>query len=248
MMERERASFHSTRWSVVVRAASPRMPGAREALQELCDAYWWPLYAYARRAGLQADDAADAVQGLFADLFEKDRLAQADPDRGSFRAWLLSALRFHVSHERESARALKRGGGVAVVSLDPADAEVRWGLASLRELPPERVYARAWAMELLARALRRVEEDYAARGKQDWFCELQPVLTGGAHPDGLGAVARRLETTDGAARVAAHRLRRAFRAAIRAEVASTLEDPAELEDELRYLFAALSGELSPESP
>jgi len=232
--------FLTTRWSLVARAASSTAPGAREALEELCRSYWWPLYAYLRGKGLAGGDAADIVQGLFVELIDKGRLAHADRERGRFRTWLLSALRFHLSHEREREGSLKRGGGGHVVALDHAEADRRWSLVSDRELDPERLFERAWAIEVMKRALIELKRRYADQERARIFAALKPALVGDARAESLSSIATRLGMTEGAVKVAAHRLRLAFRDAIRAEVTSTLADQHDAEDEIRALFAALS--------
>jgi RNA polymerase sigma-70 factor (ECF subfamily) len=235
-------SFLTTRWSLVARAASPAEPVARGALEELCGAYWWPLYAYLRRRGIDGERAADLVQGLFAELLAKGRLAQADPERGRFRGWLLAALKYHVAHEDERERAEKRGGGARLLPLDPDEADRRWSLASGSELDPERTFERAWAVSVLDQALARLERRCATEGKAELFAALKPALAGDPDAEGLRELGARLGMSEGAVKVAAHRLRQAWREAVRAEVASTLDDLRDLDDEIRALFAALGGD------
>ena len=234
------SSFLTTRWSLVARAASPHAPEARGALEDLCRAYWWPLYAYLRRRGIHGERAADLVQGLFADLIEKGRLAQADGERGRFRGWLLAALKFHVSHENERDRAVKRGGGALHVPLDTGEADRRWQLASSTGLDGERTFERAWALAVLDAALLRLEQRMEREGKSVLFSALKPFLT--AEPDAasLRTIAQMLGSTEGAVRIAAHRVRQAWREEIRAEIASTLDDVRDLDDEVRALFSALA--------
>lgn len=239
-MAQRDAAFLTTRWSVVARAATPGSPDAREAMAELCRAYWWPLYAYVRRKSGDADGAADIVQGLFVELIEKGRLAHADRERGRFRTWLLAAVSFHLSHERERGGAIRRGGNGCTLSLDPVDADRRWNLASERELDPERLFERSWALQVLERALLQVDKQSASEGGAELFSALKPWLVGEPASSGLRAAAAQLGMTEGAVKVAAHRLRVALREAIRAEVASTLDDPRDVNDEVRALFAALS--------
>lgn len=224
----------------MARAASPHAPEARGALEDLCRAYWWPLYAYLRRRGIHGERAADLVQGLFADLIEKGRLAQADGERGRFRGWLLAALKFHVSHENERDRAVKRGGGALHVPLDTGEADRRWQLASSTGLDAERTFERAWALAVLDAALLRLEQRMEREGKSVLFSALKPFLT--AEPDAasLRTIAQMLGSTEGAVRIAAHRVRQAWREEIRAEIASTLDDVRDLDDEVRALFSALA--------
>lgn len=233
------SSFLTTRWSVVARAASPDAPEARAALEDLCRAYWWPLYAYARRRGFAADNAADLVQGLFAELIEKGRFAQAEAGRGRFRSWLLGAMKFHIGHDLERDQSVKRGGGFEHVALDSASADARWQVACASELDPERTFERAWALSVLDAALVRLELKMQAEGKADLFARLKPFLAAEPDADGLRAIAHDMRSTEGAVRVAAHRMRTAWRAAIRAEIASTIDDVRDLDDEVRDLFSAL---------
>ncbi|MCY2959956.1 MAG: sigma-70 family RNA polymerase sigma factor [Planctomycetota bacterium] len=234
------SSFLTTRWSLVARAASAQEPEARGALEELSKTYWWPLYAYLRRRGIDGERAADLVQGLFAELIEKGRLAQADGDRGRFRGWLLAALKYHVSHEDERERSAKRGGRARHVPLDPADADRRWQLASAGELDPERTFERAWALSVLDAALVRLERRMEREGKTKLFAALKPFLAAETDAANLRSIAESLGSTEGAVKVAAHRLRQAWREEIRAEIASTLDDVRDLDDEVRGLFAALA--------
>ncbi len=233
-------NFLTTRWSVVARAGSTSAPEARVALEDLCRAYWWPLYAFLRRRGIDGERAADLVQGLFTELIEKGRLAQADSERGRFRGWLLAALKYHVGHEDERERAAKRGGGARHVPLDVEEADRRWRLASASDLDPERTFERAWALAVLDSGLARLERRMEREGKSALFAALKPFLT--AEPDAasLRAIADSLSSTEGAVKVAAHRLRGAWRDEIRAEIASTLDDVRDLDDEVRRLFAALA--------
>ncbi len=237
------SSFFTTRWSVVARAASPDAPEAHAALEVLCRAYWWPLYAYARRRGFAADRAADLVQGLFAELIEKGRFAQVEAGRGRFRSWLLGAMKFHIGHDVERDLSVKRGGGFEHVALDAAAADTRWQVACTSELDPERTFERAWALSVLDAALVRLERKMQTEGKADLFARLKPFLAAEPDADGLRAVALELRSTEGAVRVAAHRMRTAWRAAIRAairaEIASTIDDVRDLDDEVRDLFSAL---------
>jgi len=237
--------FGSTHWSVVARAALPGSADARAAIEELCRAYWWPLYAYLRRIGRSHDDASDLVQGLFSELIEKGRFAHADPERGRFRSWLLSALKFRLSHEREREHALKRGGRARAIPLDRLDAERRWQDFSTRDLDAELLFDRAWALAVLARALAAVEEAYARAGKAELFAALRPALVGEA-PAELRTVAARLGLSAGAVKSASFRLRQLLGQAIRAELGSTVADARDVADELDVLFAVLASPI-PES-
>ena len=235
-----RSSFATTRWSVVLAAAHGDPPAARAALATLCERYWYPLYAYVRRRGHPPADAEDLVQGFFARLLEKRDLGGADPARGSFRAYLLGAVRHHVANVAAAEGAWKRGGRAAVLSLDLAAAEGRYGLEPADGRTPERLFEAEWARTLLDRVLGRLAAEHAARGKQELFARLQGELAGGEEGAGdRAALARELGLSPGALKVAIHRLRRRYRELLRREVAETLADPAGAEDELRALLAAL---------
>jgi RNA polymerase sigma factor (sigma-70 family) len=232
-------SFLTTRWSVVRGAVGSDEPRARAALAELCEAYWKPLYAYARRRGMPREDAADLTQGFFARLLERRDVGGADPTRGRFRAYLLGAFRHHLANEAERERALKRGGGVAPLRLDFDAAEAGLRIEPVDPRTPERAFERDWALAVLARALARVEADYRARGRAPLFEALRGTLVPGGELASYRELGAELGQSEGALKVAAHRLRRAFRAGLRAEIAETVEDEAALEAELSHLIEAL---------
>lgn len=236
----DRAGFAPTRWSLVLAAGRAAQPAARAALSELCQAYWYPLYAYVRRRGHDAHAAADLTQGFFARLLERNDFAAAQRERGRFRSYLLAALRHHLADEHDRATARKRGGGTRPLSLDFERADSQWRDEPATDETPERAYERRFAEELLARALAQVERSYAERGEARAFQVLARTLTepGEASQRELAA---QLETSEGAVKVAAHRLRERWRAALREEVAALVADPADVEDELAALFEALSG-------
>lgn len=236
---RPRATFRTTHWSVVRDAAGAPGGAAGPALETLAGAYWPPLYAFLRRAGHSGPDAEDLVQGFFARLLEKGWLAQADPARGRFRTYLLAALKHFVAHERERARALKRGGGRARVSLADLRAEDA-RLGGLKDrLTPEQAFERRYAEALLGRALARLAatERDASGERARRFDALAPLLWDDAAP--RGKVAQALGLAAPALRVALYRLRLRLRDAIRAEVAATVDDPAQVDAEIACLIAAL---------
>jgi RNA polymerase sigma factor (sigma-70 family) len=232
-------AFQSTRWSLVARAAGPPASDARAALDDLCRAYWYPLYAFLRRRGRSPEDAEDLVQGFLAELIEKGRLARADPARGRFRTFLLAALDHHAAHEREKAHARKRGGGRAIVSLDVAEGERRYAMEPATEETAEVLFERRFAFEVLDRAIARTAERARCGPPEraERFQALFPLLWGDGPPQ--PDVALRLGMTETALRVALHRLRAQVREAIRAEVRDTISDPADLDDEIRRLATAL---------
>jgi RNA polymerase sigma-70 factor (ECF subfamily) len=231
--------FLSTRWTWVEAAGGADSERAREALAQLCQEYWYPLYAYVRRLGSAPADAEDVVQGFFARLIERRDLSGVSREEsGRFRAFLLVAIKNHLANVRSADAALKRGGGRVRLGIDVDEAERRFELEAAGDAP-ERAYDRAWAREVLLAALAAVRAEYAAAKKQALFDELAPHLQAGAEFAPMEASARRLGLTPVAARVALHRLRKRYRAAIEAEVAATLGAHDELGDELDLLLSAL---------
>jgi RNA polymerase sigma-70 factor (ECF subfamily) len=231
--------FVTTRWSLIRAAQDPSAQASRAALAALCSAYWYPLYAFIRRQGHDAEEAQDLTQEFFARLLEKDGLAAVDRDKGRFRSFLLAACKHFLSNERDRARAQKRGGGRAVLPLDAAGAEGRYGSEPAHEETPERLFERRWALALLEQVLGRLREEYAAAGKGRVFERLKGHLTGDGVP--YAQVAADLSMSAGAVKVAAHRLRQRYRELLRDEIAQTLDDPGQVEEEIRDLFAALAG-------
>jgi RNA polymerase sigma factor (sigma-70 family) len=234
-----RDRFDTTEWSLVLAARHRTSPGAERALASLCQRYWYPVYAYVRRQGENAEDAADLTQGFFTRLIEKDYLSQVDRERGRFRAFLLAACRHFLSNERDHARAQKRGGGRPVISIDTAAAEERRRIEPTHELTPEKEFLRRWALTVIDQALASLRAELAEQGKAGLFDSLKSFLVGDAGEDSGARVAREMGTTEGAVRVAVHRLRKRFRVRLREEIAHTVEDDAALDDELKSLLAAL---------
>jgi RNA polymerase sigma-70 factor (ECF subfamily) len=235
-----RAGFEATRWSVVLAAGRGDSTRAAAALEHLCGTYWYPLYAFVRRQGRSPEDAQDLTQAFFARLIAKRDLAGVDRAKGRFRSFLLAALKHFLANEWDKARALKRGGGVHVTSLDVGDAETRYLREPADPETPERVFERRWALTLLDEVLHGLRAEYQARGQGTLFEELKGTLAGGGGAEGHAAAARRLGMNEGAVKVAAHRLRRRYRDRLRAEIATTVDAPSEIDDELRHLFAVLS--------
>lgn len=227
--------FATTRWSLV---AAANGPAARQALAELCRMYWYPVYAFVRRSGRPADDAGDLTQEFFARLIERAGVAGADRAKGRFRSYLLGACRHFLANERDRAAAQKRGGGRAVGSLDVADAEHRYAAEPADGRTPEQIFERRWALTLLDGVLAGLRAEYAAAGQDALFDRLKSSLTGDAGP--YADLAAELGLTEGAVKVAAHRLRRRYRDRLRAAIAETVATPEEVEAEIRDLFAALS--------
>jgi RNA polymerase sigma factor (sigma-70 family) len=238
--ERTRSGqFPSTHWSRVVAAGGTVGPKARESLTALCGAYWYPLYAYIRRRGYSSEQAQDLTQDFFARILEKGIFAEADPERGRFRSFLRTVCSHYLANRRATESALKRGGARRAVSIDAAEAEVRYARELAHELTAERIFDRSWALTLLGRVFSQLSGEYADAGRAETFQALQVFLTEGTRTVSQAKIARRLGMTEGAVRVAVHRLRRRYGDILRREIAATLDDPAQIDDEIRGLFTAL---------
>ena len=233
--------FNTTHWSMVLLAGESQTPQAEAALDKLCRAYWHPLYAYVRRAGHDPHDAQDLTQEFFARLLEKKYLQLADRERGRFRSFLLKSLKHFLVNEWVRGRAQKRGGGQKVFSLDEEAAERAYLQQPADQLAPESLYDRRWAMTLLERAMERLGADYVAAGKGELFDHLKPLLLTEGSVDSYRQLAGPLGLSEGAVKVALHRLRQRFRDAVRVEIAQTVATPEEVDEELRCLMTAMSG-------
>jgi DNA-directed RNA polymerase specialized sigma24 family protein len=231
--------FDTTRWSVVVAAGGGDVPAARAAVATLCDTYWYPLYAFVRRRGATPDDARDLTQAFLASLLERRDFEQLSPDRGRFRSFLLASLKHFLANDAARRSTQKRGGGVTPLSLEFDGAEGRYSTEPADMSTPETLYERRWALTLIERVLSALRSELAASGRADEFDELKESLLGSGPVGGYAGAASRLGTTEGALKVAAHRLRRKFQAQLRREIAETVADPAEIDDEIRYLIRAL---------
>ena len=238
--EQPRGALPTTSWSLVLAAAHGSDTGAQSALATLCQTYWYPLYAYLRRQGHPPEEAEDLTQGFFTRLIEKRFLQDAAPSRGRFRAFLLAALRHFVSNQREYARAQRRGGGQAILSLDFVDAERRLRYEPAVELTPERIFERDWALALLDRVVRRLRQEWDRAGRADHFNAMKVFLTGEPPGCSYRESAEKMGTSEGAFKVAVHRLRKRYRAVLEEEIAATVDDPSEVAEEIRFLFGALS--------
>jgi RNA polymerase sigma-70 factor (ECF subfamily) len=235
----DRKNFSTTRWSLVVAAGNSRDPHYTEALAELCEAYWYPVYAFVRRQGMEPDRAQDLTQGFFTEVLEKRTLKAARQDRGRFRSFLLAALKFYLSHERDRADAKKRGGGRVPIRLDADTAEGRYSLEPAETDTPETLFERRWALQLLERAVGRLREEQKESALPDRSLRLVNHLTGETTAPGYKRVAQELGMTESAVKVAMYRLRGRFRELLREEVLQTVADPESIDDELRYLFTVL---------
>jgi RNA polymerase sigma factor (sigma-70 family) len=233
------AIFATTHWSVVLAAGQSTDAQATEALEQLCRAYWYPLYAYVRREGSSAVDAQDLTQEFFARLLEKNYLAQVAPQKGKFRSFLLAALRHFLADQRDRARAVKRGGGADCLSLDAQSAEERYRLEPVDRMDAEKIFERRWAMTLLRQALIRLRDENIASGKTEMFERLKDFVAGESDIS-CGEAATQLGLTESAVKSAVHRLRQRYRELVREEVAHTVDDPAEIDAELRHLIGVVS--------
>jgi RNA polymerase sigma factor (sigma-70 family) len=233
--------FVSTHWSVVVAAGRSDSTRAQAALEHLCRTYWYPLYAYVRRRGHSSHDAQDLTQGFFARLLERESLAGADPHRGRFRTFLLTAMNHFLVNEWKKGMAGKRGGGCPVLSLDWAAAENRFDLEPADPFTPDKLFDKQWALTLLAEVVNRLEREYASEGKSDLFAILKNTLLGERESQPYGELAVKLGVNEGAVRVMVHRLRKRYRQLVRDEIAGTLERSQDVEAEMRHLFQVLAG-------
>ncbi len=233
-------AFVTTRWSLVLRAAAASDSiSVNDALGTLCQTYWYPLYCYARRRGYSPQDAEDLTQEFFARVIEGSWLAQADHERGRFRAFLLASFKHFLANEWERATAQKRGGGQVVISIDDA-AESRYRLEPVTHTTPETLFERGWAMALLRDVLARLEAEFESQGKREWLEAMRPALTEDRTEIRHVAIAEALHISEGAARVAVHRLRKRYRQLIQEAVLGTIANPDDIDDEMRHLFHVLS--------
>jgi RNA polymerase sigma factor (sigma-70 family) len=232
------SGFPTTRWTLVVAAADPGQQESRAALMSLCEGYWYPLYAYVRRRGYPADQAQDLTQEFFVRVLEGRYLDRADPDKGRFRAFILTSLKFFLADEGDRCRAQKRGGG-NVLSLEFSSGEERYQREPAHNETPERIFERRWALSALDRVIDKLRDEFVQHGRLDHFNRLKIFLLDQAETP-YAALAREMGTSEGALKVAIHRLRKRYRDLFRQEIAETVSDPADVESELRYLAAALT--------
>lgn len=242
-LPRGKVAFDTTRWSLVAAAAKPSSE-SNTALAELCQAYWYPLYAFIRRRGHNAEEACDLTQGFFTRLIEKNDLAAADAARGRFRTFLLCSLGNFLCNHHDQERAVKRGGDTKHLSLsmDPADAEWRYQLDPVDGATPEKLFDRQWALSLLEAVLAATRGDYEAAGNATLFDALKGALTFAPDPPSYEQLAAGLEMTPGAVKVAVHRLRNRYRQRLRGMIADSVASEEDVQDEIRHLFEALSRE------
>jgi len=233
--------FRHTQWSVVLAAGQTDSPETREALAELCQAYWHPVYAFIRRRGYEVEPSKDLTQEFFARLIEKQYVRTADRQRGRFRSFLLACVEHFLSHERKKDQAHKRGGQYTFVPLEDAMAEERYGAEPVDEMSPDKLFDQRWALALLERSLQQLKQEFVQAGKADQFEALEVFLSGAKEaPCSYAELGVRLDLSEGAARQAAFRMRARFGELLRTGMAQTVTSPQELEAEMNHLRNALS--------
>jgi RNA polymerase sigma factor (sigma-70 family) len=233
--------FVTTHWSLVLSVGRSDSTHARDALEKLCRTYWPPIYAFVRRQGHSPHDAEDLTQAFFTRVLAKNYFADADRTRGRFRSFLLGSLKHFLANEWDKAKAQKRGSGQKAIPIDTANVETSCGFEPADNLTPERIFERRWALTLLDQVLRQLRKEYIRDGREKLFDQLKPTLTEASRTVRYAEIAARLETSEGAVKVAVHRLRQRYRELLRAEIADTVADPDEIKDEIGNLFAALAG-------
>ena len=244
------ASFHTTRWTIVMKAAQSQAQGGQAALADLCRVYWYPLYIFARRRGHSPDDAQDLTQSFFLHLLERRALSGVDRLKGKFRSFLLASFQNHLSDAADRARRLKRGGGKEFIELDAEEAEERYRHEPVESLTAEKIFDARWAMTVLGEALKKLRDEYATAGKASTFEALKAFLDPNniVAPPSYDEVANRLKVSTGGVKTLIHRLRKRYTALLREEVGRTVSDPAEIDGEIHALCDALvasEGRLAP---
>ena len=233
------ADFPTTRWTLVA-AAERDQPNSRTALASLCEAYWYPLYVYARRRGSTPDQAQDHTQEFFSRFLEHHYFDLADPERGRFRSFLLSSFKAYLCDESDRSHAQKRGGGLAPLPFEISNGEELYSSEPCHDETPERIFERRWARTLLDRVIARLRDEFVRHGRLEHFNKIKFCLTGESGVP-YADLARQLETTESALKAGIHRLRKRYRDLLRAEIADIVADPADIDSELRYLITALTG-------
>jgi RNA polymerase sigma-70 factor (ECF subfamily) len=232
--------FTTTHWSVVLAAGVGNSARGEAALEQLCKAYWYPLYAHVRRRGYGVEDAQDLTQEFFARILEKKSIANADQEKGRFRSFLLGALKHFLADAKDRAQTLKRGGGQIIIPLDPLQAEKKLREEPAVQLSPDILFDRQWALAVLERATAVLREEYRTAGNSAVFEQLKFYLTAEKADTSYAEVAARLDLSESAVKSAIYRLRQRYYARVREEVAQTVSDSEELEGELRHLMCVFS--------
>jgi DNA-directed RNA polymerase specialized sigma24 family protein len=235
------ATFVTTHWSVVLASADQESPQARAALEELCRTYWYPLYCYVRRRGYSHEDAQDLTQGFLLQLLERHSFAHVDASKGRFRSFLLAGLNYFLSDQRERAAAQKRGGGRSTLSfVDAQAADERYRLEPVDERSPDKLFERRWALTLLDQVFGRLEHELREAGKAELFQRLRVFLVEGPGEENYAEVGAELGMSGEAVRKAVQRMRQRYHELFRDEIAHTVAGPAQVEEELRYLYAIMA--------
>lgn len=232
--------FATTSWSQVLAAREGASTESRQALEALCTAYWYPLYAFVRLQGYDPDAARDLTQAYFAQLLEKDYLKDVEPSAGRFRAFLKVSIKHFVSKERVKAHALKRGGRAHVISLDAEVAEGHYRFEPVDRLTPEEIFERRWALTVIERVLGKLRQEFAQTGKEEEFQRLKSFLTGEEPRTSYREMAAELGTSEGAVKASVHRLRGRFGKSLREEIAETVANPGDVDDEVRHLLQVIA--------
>lgn len=229
-------SFQSTCWSIILNAGTTPSDESRTALEQLCETYWYPLYAYVRRCGFDEHYAADLTQGFFAKLFENNGISTVHPSRGRFRAFLLASIKNYIRNDRRDRSTIRRGGQIRLVSIDDAALEIRFRahLATIDD--PERLFERDWVEAILSRVLNRLKVQYERAGRERLYQELHRVLVAGGELPPQSEIAQRLDMSVSAVKMSIHRMRKEFARILRSEIAATLQQPEDVDDELRQLL------------
>lgn len=234
-------TFQTTHWSVVLAAGQDGDTQTIPALERLCQTYWFPIYAYLRRQNHDRHNAQDLTQAFFAHLLDKGRLQGVNPAKGKFRSFLIASLKNFLTNEWVKRQTLKRGGQFTFIPLDVENGEARYHLEPFHELTPDKAFERTWALATLDAVRRRLQDEYTADGKAELFGTLQPYLSGDKGATPYAEAANQLGLTESAVKMAVLRLRRRFGESLRQEIAQTVADPNEIDEEIRCLFAAVSG-------
>lgn len=229
--------FQMTRWSVVLKAASPENKESQAALSELFKIYWYPLYAFVRRSGYGHHEAEDMTQGLFHQLLSKDGLSKVNPDKGRFRSFLLASIKHYMANEWHKSNAQKRGGGEKLISIDKAMSEERFDNEPASNENPETVYERKWALTLLQNSIEDLRKEYEAQNKIRAFELLKQHLVQDAGHMTYAEIAKDLNISEGNVKVIAHRMRHRFNTILRTHVAQTVETNANIEEEIQHLIS-----------
>jgi RNA polymerase sigma factor (sigma-70 family) len=234
------SQFATTHWSLVLTAYASDTTTAAVALNKLCQAYWYPIYAFIRRKGYLPDESRDLTQEFFLELLEKNRFLAADRERGRFRSFLLASVKNFLAHQRDKARAQKRGGEYIFISLNADEAEGYYAQEPSDPVTPEQLFERRWALTIIDQTFTRLKAEYVAASKGQLYEVLQPCLSGDDNTRSYAEIGAVLNLSEGAARVAAHRLRSRYTALLRLQIAQTVADPAQVENEMAALRAALT--------